>query len=136
MGRDVLFKPLTTADVKTLTRMNFLDDFDLNVEGLKLALFDKLCTEDLSDTAVKQEDGTILYPPITAKTITQLDYLSFLIGIRQMLNNDVKFSFVCHQPNCFKDFEHVIKLDEEFTDDIYNFKRQTEFFERDDFITR
>lgn len=55
LGRDVMFSPLTTADVKTLTRMSFLDVFDLNVEGLKLGLFDKLCQEDLTDTAVTDE---------------------------------------------------------------------------------
>ena len=31
------------------------DVFDLNVEGLKLGLFDKLCQEDLTDTAVTDE---------------------------------------------------------------------------------
>ena len=85
LGRNVLFKPLTTADVKTLTRMSITDDFDINIEGLKLGLFDKLCTEDLSNTEVKTEDGKILYPAISSSTITQIDYLSFLIGIRQML---------------------------------------------------
>jgi hypothetical protein len=47
-----MFSPLTTADVKTLTRMSFLDVFDLNIEGLKLGLFDKLCGEDLSDSVI------------------------------------------------------------------------------------
>ena len=55
VGREVMFKPLTTADVKTLTRLNFLTTFDLNIEGLKLGLFDKLCAEDLSDTAIKND---------------------------------------------------------------------------------
>lgn len=127
-----MFLPLTTADVKTLTRMSFLDVFDLNIEGLKLGLFDKLCQEDLSDTAVKDENGEILFPAINAQTITQLDYLSFLIGIRQMLNNDVIFSFTCNKPRCNTQFEHVINLFEEFYDIIHEFKPQREFFEKVD----
>lgn len=136
LGREVVFHPLTTADAKTLTRMNFLEDFDLNVEGLKLGLFDKLCTEDLSDTAVKNEDGSILYPAISAKTITQIDYLSFLIGIRRMLDNDIIYTFTCHKDGCGNQFEHTVKLDEEFNDIIYNFKRQTDIVERIDDHTR
>ena len=70
LGRNVMFGQLTTADVKTLTRNNVFDEFDLNVELLKLGLFDKLCQEDLSNEN------------INSHTITQLDYLSFLIGIK------------------------------------------------------
>lgn len=132
LGRNVLFKPLTTADVKTLTRMSITDDFDINIEGLKLGLFDKLCTEDLSNTEVKTEDGKILYPAVSSSTITQIDYLSFLIGIRQMLKNEVTYSFTCKKENCNTKFNHIIKLDEEFADTIYDFKRQTEFFEKVD----
>ena len=79
LGREVMFSPLTTADVKTLTRMSFIDKFDLNVEGLKLGLFDKLCREDLTETTVLDENKNIVYPAVSAKTITQIDYLSFLI---------------------------------------------------------
>jgi hypothetical protein len=132
LGRDVMFSPLSTADVKTLTRMSFLDVFDLNVEGLKLGLFDKLCQEDLSDSAVLDEQGQILKPAISAQTITQLDYLSFLIGIRQMLNNDVIFSFTCNKPGCNTQFEHKINLFEEFYDILHEFKPQHEFFEKVD----
>ena len=132
LGREILFKPLTTSDVKTLTRMSIIDDFDINVEGLKLALFDKLCTEDLSNTAVKNDNGEILYPAISSATITQIDYLSFLIGIRQMLKNDVTYNFTCRKEGCNTKFTHIIKLDEEFADTIYEFKRQTEFFEKVD----
>ena len=135
LGREVLFHPLTTADAKTLTRMNFIDDFDLNVEGLKLGLFDKLCTEDLSDTAIKNEDGSILYPAISASTITQIDYLSFLIGIRRMLDNDITYTFTCHKNNCNNKFDYTLKLDEEFNDIIYEFKRQTDIIERIDDLT-
>ena len=74
LGRKVMFGQLTTADVKTLTRNNVFDEFDLNVELLKLSLFDKLCSEDLSSEN------------ISSHTITQIDYLSFLIGIRQLLD--------------------------------------------------
>ena len=64
----VLFWPLTTAQAKTLMRINFVDKYDLSVELLKLGLFDKLCAEDLSDKG------------LNSNTITLLDYLSFLIG--------------------------------------------------------
>jgi hypothetical protein len=77
--REILFTPLTTADVKTLTRMNFISDFDLSIEGLKLGLFDKLCAEDLSETEIKNEEGLTVFPALSARTITQIDYLSFLI---------------------------------------------------------
>lgn len=132
LGREVMFTPLTTADVKTLTRMNFLDKFDLNIEGLKLGLFDKLCSEDLNDTTVYDENNDIIFPAINSQTITQIDYLSFLIGIRQLLNNDLSYTFTCHKNNCGTQFTHTIKLDEEFHNLIYEFKRQREFFEKVD----
>lgn len=115
LGRNVMFNPLTTADVKTLTRNNIFDGFDLNVELLKLSLFDKLCGENLS------AEG------INSHTITQLDYLSFLIGIRQLLNNTLSYSFTCRK--CDHKFKHVIDLAEIFHDDIHNFKRQNETLE-------
>lgn len=133
LGRDVMFHPLTTADVKTLTRMNFLDNFDINIEILKLGLFDKLCAEDLSNSEVKDVDGNILVSGVTAQTITQIDYLSFLIGIRNLLNNHVTFTFTCHQEGCTHgDFEYTIKLDEKFSDLVYSFTRQHHFWSRTD----
>ena len=130
LGREVLFRPLSTADVKTLARMNYVDSFDITLEGLKLSLFDKLCAEDLSDTAVKAEDGTILYPALNAKTITQIDYLSFLIGIKQMFSTDISYTFTC--VGCSKKFDHILHLEKEFAPFIENFKRRTEFFEKID----
>lgn len=115
LGRNVMFSQLTTADVKTLTRNNVFDEFDLNVELLKLALFDKLCSEDLSSEH------------INSHTITQLDYLSFLIGIRQLLNNTLSYTFTCRK--CDHKFKHVIDLAEKFSDDIMNFKPQHEILE-------
>jgi hypothetical protein len=134
LGREILFYPLSTADVKTLTRMSFIDEFDISVEGIKLALFDKLCTEDLSDTAVKDEKGVEIFPAINAKTITIIDYLAFTIGIRQMLNNDLTYKFTCYneEANCDKEFEYTIQLDKQFDDIIFNFKRQREFYEKID----
>lgn len=129
VGREVMFKPLTTADVKTLTRLNFLNEFDLNIEGLKLGLFDKLCAEDLTDTEVKNEAGEIIYPAVSAKTITQLDYLAFLIGIRKMLNNEITYTFTCSRQTCNIKFDYTLNLEEKFTNIINTFKRQTEFFE-------
>ena len=132
LGRQIMFSPLTTADVKTLTRMSFLDVFDLNIEGLKLGLFDKLCGEDLSDSVITDQSGEVLVYKLTAQTITQIDYLSFLIGMRQMLNNDIVFTFTCTKPNCNHKFDHTINLQEEFYDIIHDFKRQREFFEKVD----
>jgi hypothetical protein len=129
VGREVMFKPLTTADVKTLTRMNFLTTFDLNIEGLKLGLFDKLCAEDLSDTAEKDENDEIIHPPVSAKTITQIDYLAFLIGIRKMLNNEVTYTFTCTKQHCHQKFDHVLNLEKNFNDIITEFKRQRILFE-------
>ena len=129
VGREVMFKPLTTADVKTLTRMNFLATFDLNIEGLKLGLFDKLCAEDLSDTAEKDETGEIIHPAISAKTITQIDYLAFLIGIRKMLHNEITYTFTCSQQHCHQKFDYTLNLETNFNDIITEFKRQHIFFE-------
>lgn len=112
--------------------MNFISDFDLSIEGLKLGLFDKLCAEDLSDTEIKNTDGTILYPALSAKTITQIDYLSFLIGIRQLLRNDVTFTFTCNNEKCKQQFEHTIFLDKEFEEIINKFERKNLFFEKVD----
>lgn len=115
LGRKVMFGQLTTADVKTLTRNNVFDEFDLNVELLKLSLFDKLCHEDLKDEH------------ISSHTITQLDYLSFLIGIRQLLNNTLSYTFTCRK--CDHKFKHTIDLAVQFDDDITNFKPQYETLE-------
>jgi hypothetical protein len=115
LGRKVMFSQLTTADVKTLTRNNVFDEFDLNVELLKLSLFDKLCHEDLKDEH------------ISSHTITQLDYLSFLIGIRQLLNNTLSYTFTCRK--CDHKFKHTIDLAVQFDDDITNFKPQYETLE-------
>ena len=115
LGRKVMFSQLTTADVKTLTRNNVFDEFDLNVELLKLSLFDKLCHEDLKDEHV------------SSHTITQLDYLSFLIGIRQLLNNTLSYTFTCRK--CDHKFKHTIDLAVQFDDDITNFKPQYETLE-------
>lgn len=117
-GRNIMFKPLTTADVKTLTRNNLFDAFDLNVELLKLGLFDKLLNEDLSSEG------------INCHTITQLDYLAFLIGMRQMLDNNLSYTFTCRK--CDKKFKHVVKLNEEFGDIIRNFEPKSETLELTD----
>ena len=108
------FYPLTTAHVKTLTRINFLDKFDLSIELLKLSLFDKLSAETLSDRG------------LTANTITIFDYLSFLIGIRQLLKNDITFSFKCK--NCQNKFQKTIDLSVEFDSIIQQFRPQHEEF--------
>lgn len=83
--RNVPFKSLTVADVKTITRLSLFSFFDLNNELTKLSLFDKLILED------EESCG------LTSENITRLDYLSFLIGIRQLLDNDLSFSIVCER---------------------------------------
>ena len=57
----VFFYPLLTSHVKTLTRIDFLDKFDLTAELLKLNLFDKLCTEDLSDRGITSHTITEIF---------------------------------------------------------------------------
>lgn len=131
LKRDVFFKPLTTADAKTLTRISFIQDFDINVQMIKLSLFDKLCTEDLSKEQVINSKGNT-YQPLTSKTLTQLDYLAFLNGIRQLLDNNLTYNFTCNNPQCKHKWDYSLKLDELFADEIFNFERQTEFFEKID----
>ncbi len=46
IGREVAFKSLTVADVKTISRLSILPFFDINNELIKLSLFDKLILED------------------------------------------------------------------------------------------
>lgn len=117
----VFFYPLSTSHVKTLTRIDFIDKFDLSCQLLKLNLFDKLCTEDLSNKN------------INAHTITEIDYLSFLIGIRQLLKNDITFSFICKK--CGKSFDKTIKLDEQFDAIIEKFRPQHHIFQKLDETT-
>lgn len=131
-----MFKPLTTADVKTLTRISFLDTFDLNIEIIKLSLFDKLCTEDLTFTEKRDEDGNLLHEKVSSKTITQIDYLSFLIGLRQMLDNTLSYNITCSNPQCNNNFQHILKLDEQFNEEIFNFKPQTFVKEFEDTKTK
>jgi hypothetical protein len=144
IGREVFFYPLLTSDVKTLTRINLFDDFDIQVEALKLGLFDKLCSEDISNDAIisdiddiPEEEASLRtptspYPKLNSKTITQLDYLAFLIGIRQLLNNNINFKYTCVNPDCGESFEETIDLYEIFNEDILAFKRQTRYFEKID----
>ena len=114
--RDVPFKPLTTADVKTLSRIGIFNEFDLNNELLKLSLFDKLVIES------KESCG------LDADSLTQIDFLSFLIGIRKLMNNELSFSFTCKK--CEKKFDHTIDLETEFANYIFNFERKSSTFEK------
>lgn len=131
LGRAVFFKPLTTADAKTLTRISFDGAFDVKVEMLKLSLFNALCTEDLSKIEIKDENG-VVYPPLTSETLTMVDYLSFLGGIRQLLDSDVSFTFTCQKEDCKAKWDHTLKIGQLFKDQIEQFKRQTAFFEKED----
>lgn len=134
LGRTVFFKPLTTADAKSLTRISFDGKFDVKVEMLKLSLFDALCTEDLSKIEIKDEKG-VVYPTLNSNTLTEVDYLSFLCGIRQLLDSDISYTFTCQNEECKKRWDHTIRIDQIFADEIKNFKRQTAFFEKEDVHT-
>ena len=46
IGREVAFKSLSVADVKTISRLSIFNIFDLNNELIKLSIFDKLILED------------------------------------------------------------------------------------------
>lgn len=131
LGRTVLFKPLSTADAKTLTRISFDGEFDVKVEMLKLALFNTLCTEDLSKVEIKDDNG-VVYPPLSSDTLTEADYLSFLCGIRKLLDSDISFTFTCQDEECKEKWEHTIKIEQLFEEEFKNFKRQTVFFEKED----
>ena len=114
--RDVPFKPLTTADVKTLSRIGIFNEFDLNNELLKLSLFDKLAI------APKEPRG------LDADSLTQIDFLSFLIGIRKLMNNELSFSFTCRK--CEKKFERTFDLETEFSKYIFGFEKRSSEFEK------
>lgn len=131
--KTLMFNPLSTSDIKTLTRISFLEEFDLNVELIKLALFDKLCVDDLSETGIvideTNEEGEVIgkkeiKPPISSKTITQIDYLAFLIGLRQMLDNSLTYSLKCPNHDCQHEFEYTLNLEDEFNEEIFEFKPQ------------
>lgn len=131
LGRTVFFKPLTTADAKSLTRISFDGSFDVKVEMLKLSLFDALCTEDLKKIQIKDEEGHT-YPPLESNTLTEVDYLSFLCGVRKLLDNDISFTFTCQNKECNNRWKHILNIEDIFKDQIENFKRQTAFFEKED----
>ncbi len=114
--RDVPLKPLTTADVKTLSRIGVTNEFDINNELLKLALFDKLSIES------KDSCG------LDSSSLTQIDFLAFLIGIRKLMSNELSFSFTCNK--CKKKFDKTIDLETEFADNIYNYERKHSTFEK------
>lgn len=77
---------------------------------LKLSLFDLLCTEDLSKVEIKDEEGHT-YPPLSAKTLTELDYLSFLCGIRDLLDTQVSYTLTCRNKECKAKWEHTVHID-------------------------
>lgn len=131
LGRDVLFKPLTTADAKSLTRTSFDGSFNINIQMLKLSLFDVLCTEDLSKVQIKDDKDNV-YPTLNSKTLTEPDYIAFLCGIRQILDNDVSYNLNCQNPECKHKWKHTVQVDEIFKDQLRKFKRQTLFFEKED----
>ena len=95
-----------------------MSDFDLNNELMKLSLFDKLCIE------TKESCG------VDADSILPIDFLSFLIGVRKLLSNDLSFSFTCK--SCGKKFDKTIDLEELFNDSIFNFQRKELAFEKMD----
>ena len=109
---------MTTADVKTLSRIGIFDEFDLNNELLKLRLFDKLVIES------KEVCG------IDSDSLTQIDYLSFLIGIRKLMNNELNFSFTCKK--CEKPFDYTFDLEKKFEESIFKFEPKSTTYEKID----
>ena len=116
--RDVAFKPISTADVKTLSRIGIFSEFDLNNELMKLALFDKMIIES------KESCG------VDSASILPIDFLSFLIGIRKLLSNELSFSFTCK--SCQKKFDNTLDLENQFENYILNFQRKHLTFEKID----
>ncbi len=116
--RDIAFRPISTADVKTLSRIGMISDFDLNNELMKLSLFDKLCIE------TKESCG------IDSSTILPIDFLSFLIGLRKLLSNELTFTFTCK--NCQKKFEKTLDLEEIFEKQIFGFQQKELTYEKVD----
>lgn len=116
--RYVPFKSLTVSDVKTIARIGLFEIFDINNELIKLALFDKLILED------KDSCG------ICAENITRIDYMAFLIGIRQLLDNNISFQLTCE--NCKQPISCDIDIDETFTPLIHQFQRKNITFEKID----
>ena len=114
--KDVKIKSLTTDDLKTLSRIGVFNEFDLNNELLKLYLFDKLL---LKDEAENQ---------ISADTLTIFDFLSFIISIRKLLDNDLVFEFTCQQ--CETKFYHKLDLEAEFSEFIFSYKPEIKVFEK------
>lgn len=116
--KEISLKPLTTANVKTLSRIGIFNEFDLNNELLKLSLFDKMSVE------TKEECG------VDSETLTQIDFLSFLIGIRRLLDNALAFSFTCQE--CEENFTHSIDLEAEFSKYIFSYQKKQIMFEKID----
>jgi len=117
-SRYMLFKAISVGQVKTLSRLDMFDNFDLNVELLKLSLFDALLVEDSTSTNVN------------SNTITQIDYLAFLIGIKQLITTELTFK--CECKICSQAFSHKIYLDKEFYSFFHDFKKQNLIFEKTD----
>ena len=92
--------------------------FDLNNELVKLSLFDKLILEDYESCGVSSEN------------ITRVDYLSFLIGIRQLLDNTLSFSLTCEE--CKQEFSNQLDLEQFFYPLIQKFQRKNIIFEKTD----
>ena len=67
---------------------------------------------------------------LTSENITRIDYFSFLLAIRRLLNNDVSFSFTCQK--CGTKFKDSFDLEERFNDEIQNFRRKQLIFEKND----
>lgn len=67
---------------------------------------------------------------VDSNSITQMDFLSFLIGIRKLLNNELSFTFTCKK--CSKNFDHKIDLEEEFEKDILDYEKKTVNYEKID----
>lgn len=67
---------------------------------------------------------------ISSENISRIDYFSFLLGIRRLLNNDISFQFTCQK--CKQTFNDSFDLEERFSEQIENFTRKHLIFEKID----
>ena len=67
---------------------------------------------------------------LSSENITRIDYFSFLLAIRRLLNNDISFSFTCQK--CGKKFNDSFDLEDKFNDEIQSFTRKQMMFEKND----
>jgi len=97
--RDIPFKPISTADVKTLSRIGIFNEFDLNNELMKLALFDKLTIETKESCGVDSESILPIDLNITSSTTNKT---TGRISIKIIESGSLNISFILRLLNSIK----------------------------------